>query len=200
MPTIRWQKAMRLVNNQITQSNCMQVTPQGNLWIGNAKGLYLLNTSTNLLSSNWMPDNCTVVNLCLDKKEVLWVGSDGSGLYQVHTGAAKAIPYQLPGSIPVINSNVVYSILEDKDGRMWIGTLRGWYQHHRTAGPALSAYYLQCARCNRPMDNFILSFCEDQQRNVFIGTDGAGLRYWDRQKNTFTTFRHDAWQSCFHQQ
>ncbi|AXY77999.1 hybrid sensor histidine kinase/response regulator [Paraflavitalea soli] len=185
-------KAMTLVNNYITQANCMQVTSQGDLWIGNARGLFLLNTGTNVLSANWMPDNCTVVNLCLDKKEVLWVGSDGSGLYQVYTGAAKAIPYQLPGSIPVINSNVVYAIQEDRDGRMWIGTLRGGINIIEPQAQPFRHITCNAPGDNRPMDNFILSFCEDQQRNVFIGTDGAGLRYWDRQKNTFTPFRHDA--------
>src|SRR5262249_53162037 len=36
------------------------------------------------------------------------------------------------------------------------------------------------------------SFCEDEKNNVWIGTDGAGLRYWNRAKNNFTCYRHDA--------
>lgn len=185
-------KALKLVNNNIAQAYCLRANRQGNLWIGNASGLFLLNTSTNTLSPNWMPESNTVVNLCLDKKDVLWVGSDGAGLYQVTAGATQAVPYQLVNKTPVINSNVVYSIHEDKDGRMWIGTLRGGINIIEPQAQPFRHITYNAPGNTRPVDNFILSFCEDDQHNVFIGTDGAGLRYWDRQKNTFTQYKRDA--------
>ena len=185
-------KALKLVNNNIAQAYCLRANRQGNLWIGNASGLFLLNTGTNTLSPNWMPETNTVVNLCLDKKGVLWVGSDGAGLYQVPAGATQAVPYQLVNKTPVINSNVVYSIHEDKDGRMWIGTLRGGINIIEPQAQPFRHIIYNAPGNPRPVDNFILSFCEDDQHNVFIGTDGAGLRYWDRQKNTFTAYKRDA--------
>ena len=41
-----------------------------------------------------------------------------------------------------------------------------------------------------PVKNFILTFCEDDHQNVWIGTDGAGLRYWNRSTNKMTDFIH----------
>ncbi|WP_315821434.1 ligand-binding sensor domain-containing protein [Paraflavitalea speifideaquila] len=123
-----------------------------------------------------------MVNLYLDSKDKLWIGSDGAGLYRLTTGAPVAIPYKLPNEVSVINSNVVYAIREDRDGRMWIGTLRGGINLIEPRAQPFRHITYSAPGSNSLVDNFILSFCEDDQHNVYIGTDGAGLRYWNRQK------------------
>ncbi len=35
-------------------------------------------------------------------------------------------------------------------------------------------------------NNFILSFAKPKSNGLWVGTDGAGLKYWDRARNTFT--------------
>lgn len=186
------QKALQPVNSQVKQAYCLRANKQGDVWVGNANGLFLYNNHTHALSDNLMPNNSNVVNLCLDRKETLWIGSDGAGVYQLLPGAAQAIPLQQVNGTPVINSNVVYSIREDRDGRIWIGTLRGGINLIEPQAQPFRTVSYQSPAGNPLIDNFILSFCEDQQHNVFIGTDGAGLRYWNRQQNTFTTYRRKA--------
>ncbi|WP_278022851.1 two-component regulator propeller domain-containing protein [Flavobacterium ginsengisoli] len=34
----------------------------------------------------------------------------------------------------------------------------------------------------------MLSFCEDEKKNIWIGTDGAGMRYWNRKQNTYDVY------------
>jgi signal transduction histidine kinase/ligand-binding sensor domain-containing protein/DNA-binding response OmpR family regulator len=184
------QKTLQAVDANIKQAFCLLANRQGDLWIGNADGLFLFNATTHTLSQNHMPENSNVVNLCLDKKDRLWIGSDGAGLYQLTSGAGKAIPYQLANA--VINSNVVYAILEDRDGRMWVGTLRGGINLIEPRAQPFKHITYSAPGSNSLVDNFILSFCEDLQHNLYIGTDGAGLRYWDRQKNTYITYKREA--------
>ncbi len=74
----------------------------------------------------------------------------------------------------------------------WIGTLRGGINIiDPTPLPFGKVVYEPSAGgSGNLVDNFILSFCEDEKGNVWIGTDGAGLRYWDRAKNSYRCFRH----------
>jgi hypothetical protein len=46
-------------------------------------------------------------------------------------------------------------------------------------------------RALNPNNNFVQAFCEDQDQNIWIGTGGGGLRYWNRRNNSYTLFTHD---------
>ncbi|MDF2192456.1 two-component regulator propeller domain-containing protein [Paraflavitalea sp. CAU 1676] len=183
------QKELHLATNALQQAYCLRATKQGDVWIGSGTGLYLFQPSKNSLSDNRMPNSSNVVDLLLDHRDVLWIGTDGAGVYQLPPGAATALPHQSAAGLPYINSNVVYSILEDRDGRMWIGTLRGGINVIEPQAKPFHQVTYQQAGSSNPIDNFILSFCEDDRHNLYIGTDGAGLRYWNRQQNTYTTYK-----------
>lgn len=43
----------------------------------------------------------------------------------------------------------------------------------------------------RTVDNFILSFCEAKDGDVWIGTDGGGIKRWNRANNTFRDYHHN---------
>ena len=93
---------------------------------------------------------------------------------------------------PLINSNSVFTIYEDTEGRKWIGTLRGGINIIDPSVLPFGKVVYEPPSGGNLVDNFILSFCEDAKGNVWIGTDGAGLRYWDREKNSYICYRHAA--------
>ncbi|MCG2613214.1 response regulator [Terrimonas sp. NA20] len=180
---------LALVNDHIKQANCFKRSSAGTLWVGNEKGLYRYDGKNNQYSSSYLATPCKVVSISEDSKGILWIASDGGGLLFLDQSSPEAKTFtDLDGRSP-INSNAVYSIYEDKDGRKWIGTLRGGINiiephverfrqvSYMKAGPADAA------------DNFILSFCEDRTGNLWIGTDGAGLKYWNRKANSFQEYR-----------
>ncbi|WP_243751657.1 two-component regulator propeller domain-containing protein [Niastella caeni] len=185
-------KSLQLITNTIKQANCLKADKQGNLWLGNENGLYRFDLSTNSFSENFIPYRSKIVNLYFDKKEVLWIGSDGDGLLQLPPGASKAASFVSASGRSLVNSNAVYAIYEDADGRKWIGTLRGGINMIESKTSSFTHITYNPPGNDNLVNNFILSFCEDEKNNVWVGTDGAGLRYWDRRKNTFTQYTNNS--------
>jgi signal transduction histidine kinase/ligand-binding sensor domain-containing protein/DNA-binding response OmpR family regulator len=185
-------KRLVLVNSTITQANCLKTDKKGRLWLANDNGLYQYDIQQNAFSKSFMPATVKIVTLCADKQHVLWIGTDGSGVWLLPDEATVANRLVDENGKSLVNSNAVYIIYEDVEGRKWIGTLRGGINIIEPAAAPFRKVTYNSSGDNNLVDNFILSFCEDEKNNVWIGTDGAGLRYWDRAKNSFTTFRYDA--------
>lgn len=180
-------KTLQLVNGDIQQANCLKYSSPNHLWLGNEKGLFAYDGQANRYSANQAALVGKIVNICIDRRGNLWAASDGEGVLVKEKNEETAVPFTNYGG-PVINSNAVYAIYEDKEGRKWIGTLRGGVNILEASGNPFWQITFKRQEDN-PADNFILSFWEDEQRNLWIGTDGAGLRYWDRQRNRYTEYR-----------
>jgi signal transduction histidine kinase/DNA-binding response OmpR family regulator/streptogramin lyase len=129
----------------------------------------------------------TVRAIAQDSKGVMWIATDGNGVWQLQPGSSKATPVAAGGES--INSNAIYAIYTDVEDRKWIGTLRGGVN---ILEKSLSLFKTISYHKGRTEDanDFILSFSEDDRSNLWIGTDGAGLRCWDKQKNIFTKYVH----------
>ncbi|MFH6991700.1 two-component regulator propeller domain-containing protein [Flavobacterium sp. FlaQc-48] len=165
----------------------MQVSLDHNLWLGTDEGLFLLNIKSGLLSQNYFSEKCTVTDILLDKKKELWLTTDGCGIYKVVGNTEKAVAYNSVRDNQLLKSNSIECLYEDRAGNKWIGTLRGGIS--MLSG---TPKYFQSIRYNSigndPTDNFILSFCEDEKNNIWIGTDGAGLKYWNRKNNSYIKY------------
>jgi len=184
-------KTLTLVNNSITRCNSLKTDNQGAVWLAAANGLFQYNPHTNTFSSSYMEENLKVVNLCIDSNGVLWIGTDGNGVFLLHAGESKASAFTFPDDKHPLSSNVIYSIYEDKDGRKWIGTLRGGVNIIEPKRAPFQLYSFNNNHSHSPTNNFIFSFCEDKDGYFWIGTDGGGLKYWNRETNTCKDYTYD---------
>jgi signal transduction histidine kinase/ligand-binding sensor domain-containing protein/DNA-binding response OmpR family regulator len=120
-------------DRSISSSNIRTIIKDGNagLWIGTEdRGLcrfdfetksflqYASNDSLdNTLSSNYI--KC----LYLDSaRNTLWVGTSGGGLNALHLESGRFRIYTVENGLP---NNVIYGILPDEDGNLWMSTNRG---------------------------------------------------------------------------
>jgi signal transduction histidine kinase/ligand-binding sensor domain-containing protein/DNA-binding response OmpR family regulator len=184
-------KKLNPVNRVLKAGDCLKADSKGNVWIGNENGLFLYDVKSDSFSSNIMPSEYRVVHLFEDRKNNLWIASDGGGVWWMEQNSFHPKPYVSANGASLINSNAVYSIYEDKEGRKWIGTLRGGVNIIQPYTSSFTQITYNVKGQNNIVNNFILSFCDDEKNNVWIGTDGAGLRYWDRSKNSFITYVHN---------
>ncbi|HTG65232.1 MAG TPA: two-component regulator propeller domain-containing protein, partial [Flavobacterium sp.] len=183
-------KKMKLIAPLLMEVKCMESDSDGNLWIGTDEGLFLFNTSTFSISKNYFSNKCIVTNILRDKKNQLWLATDGCGLYTLDKFTKMAVPYRHNNAQQIIKSSSIWSVYEDYFGNIWFGTLRGGISMISST-PKYFKTIKYNAKDNNLAQNFILSSCEDEKQNLWIGTDGAGLRYWNRKQDTYTVYNNN---------
>ncbi|MEI6950473.1 two-component regulator propeller domain-containing protein [Paraflavisolibacter sp. H34] len=69
-----------------------------------------------------------VYTLLQDRSGTMWLGTKGNGLFRADLVSSQPLKYRLthyaadPNDPYSLSSNLVYSLLEDRQGRIWIGT------------------------------------------------------------------------------
>jgi signal transduction histidine kinase/ligand-binding sensor domain-containing protein/DNA-binding response OmpR family regulator len=183
------------VNQAIRSGYCLEADNNGTIWIGSENGLTAYHIASNTLKhydeSSGALTNNKVVGLCLDKKNKLWIATDGGGIdiLDIQTGKVSYLaPEQNKKSL---TSTSIYAVYEDKELRKWIGTLRGGINVIDPHKNRFTTIAHDPFSRNSLIDNFVLSFCEDFAGNLWIGTDGSGLSYWNRKQNSYIHFKHE---------
>lgn len=94
------------------------------LYIGTMEqGILCFNTTTRQFN-RFMDIGCNVINhLSTDGKDLLYVGTDGGGVFFISIQQQKVIQKfeNHPNEVESLRSNSVYSILLDRDGILWVG-------------------------------------------------------------------------------
>ncbi len=155
----------------------------GILWIGTlGGGLNRLDLKTNMYThyiyqskNPYSISNNSVISIYRDRTGTLWVGTWGGGLDKVidneNPDKLKFESFKHDPSNPYsISNDIIQSIFEDDQGRLWIGTGVGLNLLDRKSGK----FY---AFKNNPVDPQSISedqvqscIIEDRNRNLWIGT------------------------------
>lgn len=88
-----------------------------------------------------------------------------------------------------LSENNVLCVLQDSRGFMWMGTRDGLNKYD---GYKFTLYRNNVNDKNSISNNFITSLAEDSKGNLWIGTNGGGLNRYNRDKDIFTHYKHEA--------
>ncbi len=101
----------------------------GNLWLGNAKGLILFDpeNKTSKYFFNQPEDSNSlgkgmIISLYEDTQENVWIGMVGNGLTKYNTKKNQFTSYKIEDGLA---GNIVYSIEQDQFGYLWAATDNG---------------------------------------------------------------------------
>ena len=172
-------------------SSVLAVLPdrKGNLWVGtNSEGLFIVpqnftnneqikvedffNQETPLS----LPDNSiSVLAASLADPNVTWIGTGQGGFIKCTTtnGKYSFEKYTAGPGNKFLTDNHIRSILEDKQGLVWIGTQFGLNCFDPTSGN-FDHYYFSITDTSSINDNVINVLFEDSNDDLWIGTN-AGL-------------------------
>ncbi len=172
----------------------------GKLWIGTGGGLYLFDET--MENFKWIKHDNTdptsiyhnpVHSIYEDRTGTLWLGT-GEGLDKLDKAANKFIHYYNDKDFkeyPSLDKNPhnVTSIIEDRDGRFWLGTSGGLVEFNRK-DETFTQYK------NDPKDpaslanDFVRSICEDLNGYLWMSTYG-GLDIFNKNLKKFSHYTYN---------
>lgn len=127
--------------NAIKEAGCILLDKHDNLWIGTRQGLFLIDSAEvdNELSGHpsekikkiinvpGKPESISgnyIISLCEDKNENLWIGTYGDGINLIARKNIEQNDFEFKhfSQAQGLASDVIYSILEDNSGLLWLST------------------------------------------------------------------------------
>jgi len=186
----------------------------GNLWFGtNGGGLNKLTSGENglvplrFIHYTHNPQDKSSISSDMvgsiheDKSGDLWIGTE-EGLNKLDPSpddkvSSEFIHYKHdPADFTSLSSNIIISILEDKSGVFWIGTIGGGLnklipEERKKRKPAFVHFVHNPKDGISLSSNAVSSVFEDHSGNIWIGTLGGGLNKFDRSKEAFTHYTFD---------
>lgn len=169
-------------------SNCIYTIDEdayGNIWIGTDLGVnkiskdfkvletYPINSEENSLGES------EVYNIyCDDELELVWVGTDSSGLFKINTKTKEITQYindvNDKYSIP---ANQIGEIMKDGEGNLWVGTTDGLAVYNNQTDN-FSVYKNKIYDKNSLVYNDVRSLMEDREGVIWVGTY-SGISIFD---------------------
>lgn len=167
----------------------------GNIWIGtydggldlfNPKTGELINFSPSLQDKNSLC-GLNVQSLHEDSHGKMWVGTNkGLNLLDVKTRTIKAYTHN-PGNAGSIPSNIIYQVMEDSHNNIWLATFDGLAKYDPENDNFIT--YQEAHREGiKNHSNKYFSIFEDSDQTFWLGTRGSGLKKFDADTETFTTY------------
>ncbi len=160
---------------------------KGNIWIGTENGLNLYNPDADnfIHFIHHQNDSTTIshnyiMSLFSDGNNNLWIGTKGGGLNCINSDGA--VKHYLSSDIP--ESNHINCIIEDNinNNYLWLGTENGLYRFDKTTANFVN-YPITFE--SRVFNHVILTLYQDEKGDIYLGTWGAGLVKFERNKNQF---------------
>ena len=146
-----------------------------------------------------------IESLYIDREGRLWVGTSGGGLNQligwehIHASDTGASTPEALKKRPVfkhylhdpdnpnsLSSNFVTTILEDSQGRMWIGTASRGISILSRDGSTFYNYRAKAADPQSLSDDFVNKIIEDRAGNIWIATQEGGVNQYSPYNQKFT--------------
>jgi ligand-binding sensor domain-containing protein/signal transduction histidine kinase len=177
---------------------CLAEDGDGNIWVGTSNGLNKYDWKAdkfykykndpgdkNSLSNNY------ILSILKDKSGTIWIGtSDGLNKYSFESNNFTVIKKVSDKIKPGIGCAVT-KIIENSNGNLWLGTWNGLTCMQKD-GKVLSLLFPNPVIANNVNLRFCYVLYEDQNKNLWIGTNGKGLIKYNQQTGKVVNYLFSA--------
>lgn len=165
------------------------------IWLGTRNGILIYDKPENrfvpyyeYFKDSTLPSfgNVRIYMIIQDKASNYWIGTQ-NGLYKIDVKKSTVEVFQKElDEDHQLSANLVYCLLEDSDGLIWIATVSGLdvynpatkkINHFRKEQKGLS-------------DDFIISLCKDNKDRIWIGTS-TYLNIYNKKDSTFSWYAQE---------
>ena len=165
-----------------------------NFWIGTTSGLSFYDNKNQVIKPVNYDDNTAIDNwirtLYCDRSGKIWIGTDNGGLNVLDPVSGQFRNFSNQANVGnTLSNDKVYSIMEDVQGNMWIGTFRGVNILQKYASNFTHIYKSAADQFNLN-SNIVWSFEEDNEGRFWIGTSG-GVNIYDPTNGKYVYLEHD---------
>jgi len=131
-----------------------------------------------------------------DRQGSLWIGTDGGGLNRYDPDRDGFTRYQndpddADGVRHSLSHNVVWSIVEDGRGNLWVGTDGGGLNRFDRQSKHFNVYRHDPGNLDSLGDDSVLALAVAPDGSLWIGTRSSGLDRLDLDTERFAHYRHD---------
>ena len=150
----------------------------GKLWVGTPLGLDRFDPRTGQFEHiNAGPSNVGIRSLFKDSRENLWIGTQGDGLWRYHAVKKEFTAFRYDSLNPIsISSDVVWSITEDREQNLWVGTNDGVNRVRvYDENCFFDRFYADASNPSGLGNNTVVSVYTDQHGTIWTGSFSGGL-------------------------
>lgn len=157
------------------------LTQRGGIYITDASG----KIKKNILVSAAKGQPIMSKKLFLDQSGIIWIATQaGLFLFDPVTEHSNLLKMNLNDAFSLPN-NSIWTIYRDPDQGAWIGTYGGKIAYCSLYDAYVRYFNPSLGGLNHPV---VSAFQEDGSGNIWIGTEGVGLNYWNRSDDSFRYF------------
>ena len=163
------------------------------LWVCGNEGVCLVKPDNSgiqfldIRSHNGLQSSA-ITQILEDSHGIIWVASDGGGLYRFSMTTNQFTPYihdnehsNAPGS------NMIVRLYEEKNGEnLWIGTYNGGLSCYNYARERFINYYYQESHKNGLLKNTAWCITEDKNKRLLVSSFCESLSIFDKKTNSWT--------------
>ncbi len=173
--------------------NCLYCDDSEGMWVGYYKrGISYYNESVFKFrmdpmsefhsSKNIAPDVNAIVE---DRRADLWLGTSNGLIFMDRKTGRRDIYQHIPGRNS-LSGDVIVSMLEARDGRIWMGTFRNGLNVFN--GRTFTNYRHDPQNGNSLVSDDVWALAEGADGYIWIGTLGKGLQGFDPRTGKFTLY------------